>query len=481
MSKQRRLWRFPHHKQGHTSQEPGIAMFRSLRTRLTLWYCGVLCVALLLFCTVLYFSAQYFLISPTANNTSMHAHAHAGQWQAASFQQACSSQGQTQASQRSGNQPQLGQPTGQGQSEMVACFTTSGQLLGSIGPTTPLPTTFLTNTLVQSALQQGEAHDIVNSSEGAIYRCALAVSNATGNGYIGVVVIGENIQQQENTLSLLFLLLLSVGGLSLLGAGVGGLFLANRALAPAHLAWTKQQNFIADASHELRTPLTLLRADAEVLLRSHNKLDEEDTLLLEDIVNEVTRMATLTSNMLTLARLDNKTSQHTELEIVSLAEKARTTARRVQALAEEKNITMRVEVDERAVVIGDAALLEQAILVLLDNAIKYNRENGQITVRATLQGIWAMLEVQDTGIGITAEHLPYLGERFYRVDKARSREAGGTGLGLAIARGITNAHGGTLTLCSTADEGTTATLRLPLTTPILQLKQRSGRLGLDRT
>lgn len=175
-------------------------------------------------------------------------------------------------------------------------------------------------------------------------------------------------------------------------------------------------------------------------------------------------MAALTSNMLTLARLDNKTSQHTELEIVSLAATAYTTARRVQALSEEKNITMQVEVDERAIVIGDVALLEQATLVLLDNAIKYNHEAGQITVRVTLQGIWAILEVQDTGIGIAAEHLPYLGERFYRVDKARSREAGGTGLGLSIARGIANAHSGTLTLSSSADQGTTATLRLPLAT-----------------
>lgn len=119
---------------------------------------------------------------------------------------------------------------------MVACFTTSGQLLGSTSPTTSLPAAFMSNSLVQSALQQGEAHDIVNSGAGAIYRCALAVPNASGNGFVGVVVTGENVQQQENILSLLFILLLCVGGISLLGAGVGGLFLANRALAPARLA-----------------------------------------------------------------------------------------------------------------------------------------------------------------------------------------------------------------------------------------------------
>jgi signal transduction histidine kinase len=443
-------------KRAYRSQEPGAALFRALRTRLTLWYSGVFGLALVVFCTILYLSAQYFLVTPIANDTSQHAQVHAGQWQSASFQQAC-------LPQSASGPPGQGQRQGQGagQPEMVACFSTDGRLLADESSTT-IPTAFLNNNIVQEALRHGEAHDIVESSVGAIYRCALAVPSATGNGYIGVVVTGENVQAQEQALSLLLVLLLSVGGISLLGAGVGGLFLANRALEPARLAWTKQQNFIADASHELRTPLTLLRANAEVLLRNRERLDEEDAFLLEDIVNEVTRMTALTTNMLTLARLDNKTSQHTELEIVSLADLARGTIRRVQALAEEKRVSLQVEVDERAVVIGDAAMLEQATLVLLDNAVKYNREGGRITVGVTVQDGYAALEVEDTGIGIPAESLPHLGERFYRVDKARSREAGGTGLGLSIARRIADVHRGTLALSSVYGQGTRATLRLPL-------------------
>ena len=112
--------------------------------------------------------------------------------------------------------------------------------------------------------------------------------------------------------------------------------------------------------------------------------------------------------------------------------------------------------------IGDPTLLEQAALALLDNAIKYNRRGGQITVRTAIKSGQALLEVRDTGIGIAAEHLSHLGERFYRVDKARSRQAGGTGLGLSITRGIAAAHGGTLTLSSIPDQGTTAILILPL-------------------
>src|SRR6185437_229754 len=113
-------------------------------------------------------------------------------------------------------------------------------------------------------------------------------------------------------------------------------------------------------------------------------------------------------------------------------------------------------------VIGDPTLLEQAVLVLLDNAIKYSPSESSIDVRTVVQHERVLLEVQDHGIGITAEHLPYLGERFYRVDKARSRAAGGTGLGLSIARGIARSHNGQLTLNSQSGQGTTAALALPL-------------------
>jgi signal transduction histidine kinase len=278
---------------------------------------------------------------------------------------------------------------------------------------------------------------------------------------VGVVLVGEPIQTQENALSLLLLLLLGIGGLTLLGAGLGGLFLADRALVPARLAWANQQRFIGDAAHELRTPLTLLRADSEVLLRSREKLEPEDAELLEDIVTETDHMSTLATNMLTLARLDNNSS-HREHEVINLTDMALAGVRRVQALADQSGISLQVESNDTALVIGDPTLLEQAVLVLLDNAIKYNRRGGRVTVGTTVKDKYALLEVSDTGIGIAAEHLPHLGERFYRVDKSRSREAGGTGLGLSIARSIAVAHGGALTLTSISEQGTTVTLKLPL-------------------
>jgi signal transduction histidine kinase len=346
--------------------------------------------------------------------------------------------------------------------EVTVCFDQHGSLL--LDENTPqLPSALLTNALAKLALQTGQpATDIVNAggTVGSIYRYALAIPSMSGSGFIGVVMVGESIQTQETALSLLLVLLLAIGGLALLSAGLGGLFLANRALAPARLAWENQQRFIANASHELRTPLTLLRADAEVLLRGRERLEAEDVVLLEDIVAEVSHMGHLATNLLTLARLDTE-AVHQEHEVISLAELVQRIVRRIQALAEEHGVTVEVECSDNPYVIGDPMLLEQAVLVLLDNAIKYNRQGGHITIRIVVRDEQVRLEVEDTGIGIAAEHLPHLGERFYRVDKARSREAGGTGLGLSIARNIALVHRGQLALSSVPEQGTTVTLTFP--------------------
>lgn len=449
MNWRRQAWWPVHRRQGYHSQEPDAALFHGLRISLTLWYCAVLAAALILFSIVLYLGARYFLLAPIENAAEGHAQMHVNEWVTGSIDRACPS---------FAPQGQFGPPP---MPEMVACFDQNGILQGN--NTAELSAAFLDKSIVKTALQNGTASDTVNAGGtiGRIYRYAVAVPNPTGNGYIGVVVIGESVEAQESALSLVLILLLIIGGITLLGAGMGGLFLANRALVPARLAWSNQQRFISDAAHELRTPLTLLRADAEVVLRSHEHLEAEDAALLEDIVAETNHMATLASNLLTLARLDSG-SVHREHEVVSLAELAQQEARRVQALAEQMGISVQVENTHAPYVIGDPILLEQAVLVLLDNAIKYNRPGGHVLVRTAVQDEKALLQVHDTGIGIAAEHLPHLGERFYRVDKARSRQTGGTGLGLSIARSIAVAHGGTLTLTSSPEQETTATITLPL-------------------
>ncbi|HYU76115.1 MAG TPA: ATP-binding protein [Ktedonobacteraceae bacterium] len=466
----RSLARIRYRGNARISQEAGAALFQGLRIRLTLWYCAVMGAALVLFGVALYIGTQYFLLNPIASDAAAHAQVHQNEWFMGSPGRACPLLGPTR---------QPGPPPGQGFQvpEQVVCFDQNGSLLPDQN-TAGLSSAFLTNTLVKTALQTGQpADDMVNAGGtiGQIYRYALVVPNPGENGSAGVVLIGESVRAQESALSLLLTLLLSIGGVALLGAALGGLFLSNRALAPARLAWTNQQRFIADASHELRTPLTLLRADAEVLLRGRERLETEDAALLKDIVAEAGQMARISDNMLTLARLDNN-ALHREHEVVSMAELAQEGAQRIHALAEQRDITVQMENIGMPYVIGDPTLLEQAVLILLDNAIKYNRSGGRVMVHTEAKDEQAILEVRDNGIGIAAEHLLHLGERFYRVDKARSREAGGTGLGLSIARSIIIAHGGRLSLSSVLEQGTTVTLTLPLASGTL-LEDREEETG----
>jgi len=345
----------------------------------------------------------------------------------------------------------------------LVCFDSSGTLQQPPFGDSNVPTNITSVTAVKHALQSSPTPIIDTANvpgTGPVERYTMTVQDLLGN--TAVVQIVTPISQELNVLQLFLTLLLGVGLLALLAAVLGGLFLARRALAPARLAFARQQSFIADASHELRTPLTLLRADAEVLLRGNDRLTPDDRLLLEDIVTETAHMTALAGTMLTLARLDAG-RLHLERDVVDLAAVATRVAHRAGALAREKGVAIQVEGIAPLLVIGDHLLLEQVTLILVDNAIKYNHPDGQVILRTSSGGTEAILEVCDTGIGIAQEHLPHLGERFYRVDKARSREAGGAGLGLSIARGVASAHGGALTLSSTPGAGTVARLSVPAT------------------
>jgi len=468
------VWRSRH----RTAAEPGAPLFARLRRNLTLWYSGVLGGMLLLFGLVLYLSVHQMLLGPVNADLMNSAHQFKQFWKQAPDQGCLRTQGQGPSSFTvSGVQvsilsydPPPPVFTSGGEPLLVACFSPDGTLqqalLRSDVPVS-LTDPFIANSLVSQAIQNGSASDTLNEGYpfGDIARYAEVVQNPSG-GILGVVQVGESIAVQEATLRLLLILLLVLGATTLLAAAVGGLFLAEHALAPTRLSFTRQQAFIADAAHELRTPLTLLRADAEVLLSGHSRLQPDDSALLEDIVTEAEHMGTLANNLLTLARLDAG-QFHLERDVIDLADLAAGVVHRVGAFAQEKQVTVQLERATPALVVGDRGLLEQATLILVDNAIKYNRSGGTVTARVSLLQEKARLEVCDTGVGIAAEHLPHLGERFYRVDKARSREAGGAGLGISIARSIALAHQGTLTLSSIAGQGTAATLTLPAVVPAI--------------
>jgi signal transduction histidine kinase len=430
---------------GTVGQDTGLAaaMFAGIQRRMLLWYAGVLAGILLLAGLVLYLAMQQVLLRPVDAFLSETV------------------QGVTQEAMEHGVGACDLPPFAHQGIPYSACYDPTGTVVEASAPSSGVPA-FLAPSLAQRALTTGTVFDTIDGGNGlgAIRRYALAVHDPVDGHVLGVVQVGVSISDQTTALHTLLMLLLDIGALTLVGSSVGGLFLARRALAPARLAFARQQRFIGDAAHELRTPLTLLRADAEVLLRARERFPSDDAALLEDIVVETEHLASIATNLLTLARLDAGAA-HLEREIVDLGNVAAGLARRVRALADEKQVALELETSGKVLVVGDRALIEQAALILLDNAIKYNRPGGTATLRVVVAGPQALLEVRDSGEGIPPEHLPQLGERFYRVDKARARAAGGAGLGLSIARSIAASHGGALTLASMPGRGTTATLAFP--------------------
>src|SRR3990172_1840289 len=222
----------------------------------------------------------------------------------------------------------------------------------------------------------------------------------------------------------------------------------------------RQREVVADASHELRTPLSLIRANAELLKRSADKPVRANMSSADDIIQEADRLNNLVGQMLTLARAD--AGQTTSgLARVDLNALAADTAREMRLLAEPQRISIEVQTDGPATVQGDPMRLRELLTILIDNSIKYSEAGGAVQVNVKPASGRALVQVSDSGRGIPAEALPHIFARFYRADKARSRELGGSGLGLAIARWIVDSHHGTIGIESAPGRGTTVTVELP--------------------
>jgi signal transduction histidine kinase len=219
------------------------------------------------------------------------------------------------------------------------------------------------------------------------------------------------------------------------------------------------QRFLADASHELRTPLTIIHAELEAVLERQDVTTEVRDLA-GSALEEVEQLRKIVEGLFALSRLDagEGLEQSTPFD---LSELAATTADQMGLLAVDKRISIHCHSADKIVIHGDRARLKQVIVNLLDNAIKYTPIGGKIDVSVTRQNGKAVLEVADNGIGISAEALPHLFQRFYRVDKARSRELGGAGLGLSIVKSICAAHHGKVEAQSRDGEGTRFIVELP--------------------
>jgi heavy metal sensor kinase len=460
-------------------------VFDSVRTRLTLWYAGVLGLSLIAFALLIYYAA------------------------AAIFHQrqdeTLRSTAQTVASaylEEFEEQHSLAKA-----GEVVLVELTFPNHFVEVIDNNGRPIAWSKNlsgnvfTMPSLTLAQAQAK---NSSMATIDGLRVAVVPLSSNQNIGFAAVAEPLSVIEDGQRQLRRDFFAGVPLVLILASAGGYFLARKSLAPiasmnsqtqrisaenlsqrldvtsprdelGRLATTindllarlensfkEQQRFIADASHELRTPLAVLRGETEVALAKRRTADEyQQSLSL--IQEEAEQLSRIVEDLFILARQPIDAPARLMKERVSLNETVNDCARAAQVLATRKGVRLTTESNSAAIDLnGDRELITRMILNLLDNAVKYTPAGGEISLALTRQNGNAEIVVRDTGIGIAEADRQRVFDRFYRVDKARSRALGGAGLGLSIVRWIVEVHGGDIRIDSAPGRGSTFTVDLPL-------------------
>ncbi len=293
-------------------------------------------------------------------------------------------------------------------------------------------------------------------------RLMIASESIYYNGqFIGQLYIGKDISFAYQIFTWV-LVILVVLGIVFFGVAIWVSYkMSSKAMVPITRAFTRQREFVADASHELRTPLAVMLSSIDAMeMTIEPKREEFAGKLLTNMKQEVKRMTNLVSDLLTLARSDSNTMElRTEtFDFRPLAEKA---LESVNSLAKEKQISTSLDSPAVLLSIGDPERLTQLLYILLDNAIKYTPNGGEVKLLLSKEGRDLCMAVQDTGIGINKEDFNRIFERFYRLDKSRSRQMGGHGLGLSIAKWIVETHKGEIQVESTPGKGSTFYVSIP--------------------
>jgi two-component system, OmpR family, sensor histidine kinase CiaH len=277
------------------------------------------------------------------------------------------------------------------------------------------------------------------------------------NKVVGILQVAQPISWVNDAMSRLTRQLVWASVIGLILGALASLLMAVRSLRPIIRALDRQRAFVADASHELRTPLTLIRTNVDAWLRRVGGLNGA---YARNIIDEIEHLNRIVGDLTTLALADAR-QLRVEREPVELNNVVSDLMSQAQPLAEERGVSLRPELNGGMQVEADPARIRQLLLILIDNALQHTPSGGRVSVGVARENDHARITVSDTGEGIPKADLPHIFERFYRADKARSRESGGTGLGLAIAKWIVDAHRGEMTVWSTEGKGTEVDISLP--------------------
>ena len=322
---------------------------------------------------------------------------------------------------------------------------------------------FVMSVIEDWKIDEGEVEVFRHSNEiGQLNTVMMTSKKISSDSGEQIIFVGKDVTALYSGLEKATYAQVFLGVVALLIASGIGYFMAGRALVPLKDAYERQKQFAADASHELRTPLAVVMASADLLLADPSIENPFLRQVLEDLKSEVKKMTDLVSELLMVARSDNNALK-VKIQRVDLTEILEQVVRMMKPIAEKKNILLIGEEFRSVLVNCDEQKIKQLAIILVDNAIKYTTSGGSVLVRfESADDVKAVFSVADSGIGIAEEDLGKVFERFYRVDKARSREMGGNGLGLAIASEIVKLHEGKISVASRLGEGTKFTVELKI-------------------
>ncbi|MBR3882755.1 MAG: GHKL domain-containing protein [Clostridia bacterium] len=300
-------------------------------------------------------------------------------------------------------------------------------------------------------------YEISLTDEGYAYRGINFEINTLTTKY-GQLLI--NIDAQKSLVNAYFVIISLAIIVGMVLSIIVSYILSKRTVKPLKENIEKQIEFVQNASHELRTPLTIIQAKQELLLQEPNAriIDKSEDISLT--LNETKRLSTLIKDLMMLSRADNNKISINK-ENVNIDEYIKNVLTPYIEVAEIENKTIELDLNFKEDIDVDTNKIYELLIILLDNAVKYTEENDLIKVKTYAKDNKFVLEVQDTGIGVSEEGLERIFERFYREDKARSRETGGSGLGLSIADFIVTKHGGTIKAAHNEPKGTIFIVRLP--------------------